>query len=708
MSIIKHRRSSTAQAKPTATELQLGEIAVNTRDGLVFIKKNDSTVESIVEFRGAIDEVRPTGQTSSNCPSETAVREAIEAISNDLIPNYFVNGLQEFLNAYNTIRSSYPGGNIYVLGELIMTSDLTLDLAGINIFGMGCNWRFYNGTDLIPSTVYKIIITNGSPTFTGINFWGSNGSKYLQMENAVTRLIFSITPTWSGVSKYITFRDCRFTDVVGGYRSTVMLIDAPMDDNAGINITFDGCRVASHGTLAALTGFMIYYEHATQCGLITINVRNQIPSAESDLSLYYIIASKFGNVSWAFNSDETAWIDEASDLTDIGRTNSVLQAPPLTTFNPADSYFLLSTGLGKNIYRLPASLFSGGYVHPNGFSNVPASVLSGAYVISQILVNSEGHVTGVNYRQITSSDIGAQPSISLNSGVLMGRYSAGAGAFQQITLGSGLQFYNGQLICTASGGGLTSVGIFMPSNLFNVVNSPLIANGNISVELHTQAAGSFFAAPALATGAPGFRAIAVSDLPSLAALYDKYKSWTLNIDYTSEQEITSARRVVLEAGTGVTLDSKVLPDGSVVVTINASSSGGGVANNIENVSLNAAMSSIAAATWTDVTGIEINILDSGDYYVSANVLMQKNSTGTAIVAARLIAGSTYICSAEQYATSVSTNRVSFSLSGRISVKDAGATIKLQVWANTTGWFPSNMTASSSSYNATQMSVIRMN
>lgn len=64
----------------------------------------------------------------------------------------------------------------------------------------------------------------------------------------------------------------------------------------------------------------------------------------------------------------------------------------------------------------PADTGTGSYTHPSGFGNAPATVLSGASVISQILVNTEGHVTGVNTRGLAAGDIGAEPAITKNTG----------------------------------------------------------------------------------------------------------------------------------------------------------------------------------------------------------------------------------------------------------------------------------------------------
>ena len=46
---IKLKRSAVAGKAPTTSDLNLGELAMNTRDGKVFMKKNVDGTESIVE-----------------------------------------------------------------------------------------------------------------------------------------------------------------------------------------------------------------------------------------------------------------------------------------------------------------------------------------------------------------------------------------------------------------------------------------------------------------------------------------------------------------------------------------------------------------------------------------------------------------------------------------------------------------------------------
>lgn len=51
---IRHKRSNTPGAAPVVGDLVLGEIAVNTNDGKLFLKKDNGS-ESIVEFKPAVD-----------------------------------------------------------------------------------------------------------------------------------------------------------------------------------------------------------------------------------------------------------------------------------------------------------------------------------------------------------------------------------------------------------------------------------------------------------------------------------------------------------------------------------------------------------------------------------------------------------------------------------------------------------------------------
>ncbi|WP_415061773.1 DUF1566 domain-containing protein [Bdellovibrio sp.] len=74
----------------------------------------------------------------------------------------------------------------------------------------------------------------------------------------------------------------------------------------------------------------------------------------------------------------------------------------------------------------------------------------------------------------------------------------------------------------SGGGGLASVGLSLPSDVFQVTGSPLTADGSISSSFKSQTQKQVFAAPNATDGTPLFRQLQVSDIGNAksAALYD--------------------------------------------------------------------------------------------------------------------------------------------------------------------------------------------
>ncbi len=80
MTTIKLKRSSSTGVTPSTSDLELGELAVNTFDGKLFLKKNDGS-DSIVEFN-------PTSATGSNI----VVNDSSGTSSSALLVDYNVSG----------------------------------------------------------------------------------------------------------------------------------------------------------------------------------------------------------------------------------------------------------------------------------------------------------------------------------------------------------------------------------------------------------------------------------------------------------------------------------------------------------------------------------------------------------------------------------------------------------------------------------------
>ena len=94
--------------------------------------------------------------------------------------------------------------------------------------------------------------------------------------------------------------------------------------------------------------------------------------------------------------------------------------------------------------------------------------------------------------------------------------SAANGQMWFDTLTGELKFKNsgGVQTVTTGGGSVTSVNVAMPSTVFNVSGGPITSSGTITATLADQNAGTVFAGPSAATGAPTFRALQASDLPA--------------------------------------------------------------------------------------------------------------------------------------------------------------------------------------------------
>lgn len=105
----------------------------------------------------------------------------------------------------------------------------------------------------------------------------------------------------------------------------------------------------------------------------------------------------------------------------------------------------------------------------------------------------------------------------------------GSGDLANVTIGSGLSLSAGVLSATSGGGGtVTSVGLSLPTDIFDVSGSPVTTAGTLTATLDTQTANTVWAGPTTGSPAtPAFRALVAGDIPNLDA--SKITSGTLPI-----------------------------------------------------------------------------------------------------------------------------------------------------------------------------------
>lgn len=109
---------------------------------------------------------------------------------------------------------------------------------------------------------------------------------------------------------------------------------------------------------------------------------------------------------------------------------------------------------------------------------------------------------------------------------LLGRGSAaGSGDPEEISLGSGVTMTGTTLSATGSGGTVTSIGLIMPTAVFDVSGSPVTGSGDITVTFDTQTANIVFAGPSSGGAAtPTFRSLVTADLANDLVTYAKIQN----------------------------------------------------------------------------------------------------------------------------------------------------------------------------------------
>jgi hypothetical protein len=95
---IKLKRSATQGAVPSTSSLSLGEVAINTYDGKMYIKKNDGS-ESVVEIGGGSSGAAATGIWKEYLYTATANQTAFTGADDNGVPLTFTAGqIQVFFN----------------------------------------------------------------------------------------------------------------------------------------------------------------------------------------------------------------------------------------------------------------------------------------------------------------------------------------------------------------------------------------------------------------------------------------------------------------------------------------------------------------------------------------------------------------------------------------------------------------------------------
>jgi hypothetical protein len=157
---IKIRRSATAGKTPTINDLALGELAINTYDGKIFLKKSVNSAESIVTFSSI------TSYTDlTNIPQDIATTASPTFAGATLNGSTIIN--QPAVGSQNALQvAGYVGsaGSVFAVGvsstpadgvnlqsltsDLANPAKLTLSGSSIVLSSDGKNWTFTSGGNI--------------------------------------------------------------------------------------------------------------------------------------------------------------------------------------------------------------------------------------------------------------------------------------------------------------------------------------------------------------------------------------------------------------------------------------------------------------------------------------------------------------------------------------------------------------------------------
>ena len=210
------KRSATPGKVPTTGQLALGEIAINTYDGLIYIKKNDGT-ESIAQIGGVTS---VNGETGSVTIDTGDVAE---------------NGNLYFTNARARSAISAGSGISYNSSTGAISTAQTLTTAGSPTFaGLTLTGSVDITGNIIPSA--DITYDLGSPTKQWKDIYVGPGSLYVNgskvLEDDTGTITFS-----ADIDQNIRIKTLGTGILQLGSSSTNINIDGTMQIAAGKNIT---------------------------------------------------------------------------------------------------------------------------------------------------------------------------------------------------------------------------------------------------------------------------------------------------------------------------------------------------------------------------------------------------------------------------------------------------------------------------------------
>jgi hypothetical protein len=425
---IKVKRSAVAGRVPATTDLELGEIAINTYDGVAYIKKNVNGTETVVNLGGTVE----LSQNLQNRYQYTATSNQTVFAAVYLAPfvDVFLNGVKLLAGVDYTATN----GTTVVLSAGV-TAGSILDIIAYTTYTANANYADLNNSHIVNAlgfTPYNA--TNPANYITvaqarsGISVSGSLAY------NSTTGVISYTTPSTSGITEgtNLYYTDARARAAVSAgtglsYNSTTGVISSTITQytdalaRAAISVVGSGSYNSTTGVITVTGGVTSVN---TRTGAITLTSTDVgLGSVENKSSATIRSEITSANVTTALGftpynaTNPSGYITSTASITGNAATATLLANTRNiqgVSFNGGADITVVTAGTGVTVTGTQVSIGQAvGTTSDVTFNNV---VVSGNLTVNGITTTINSTTLTVDDKNIELGSVATPTDITADGG----------------------------------------------------------------------------------------------------------------------------------------------------------------------------------------------------------------------------------------------------------------------------------------------------